>query len=702
MKKNRRKAHGTKPAADRGRSGSPSLLWLGAILVLTFVAYVPCLDNEFTNWDDNPYVTANPLLARPTVQAVLTTPVEGNYHPLTIWSLALNYWISGLRPASYHWLSLLLHLANTALVFLFIWRLTGGRLWTTVATSVFFGIHPMHVESVAWIAERKDVLYAFFYLMGMIAYLRYLERRQVLWLGLTLLALVLSAASKPAAVVFPVTLLAIDYYRRRPFSLSAVVEKVPFFAVSLVCGILTLNAQQSVGAIADPHMWDPVQKLLIASYGTVMYVLRLFVPVHLSAIYPYPNMKGKGIGPEFYLAFVALVILLPTIVYLFRRSRAVLFGLAFFFINVALVLQFFTVGQAVMADRYTYLPYIGLFFALAWWLDEPPVPGGAPARSLVAGSLLLLAPLSLFQTWTRCDVWQNSETLWNDTIQKYPEAVPAYSGRGLVKVSRGDLAGAVADYSRAITLNPRYRDAYTNRSIAYFKMREYEKSVVDRRRAVELEPKNPNNYKEYGSIGEAFQQLGRNDSAFVYFDRAIELNPGYAEALNNRGVTKMLVGDLAGAVADFSRVIALNPGYRAAYANRASAYVNQREYEKSIADSRRAIELEPTNPNNDREYGSIGGAFQQLKRSDSAYIYFDRAIALNPAYAEALNNRGVVKVWRGDLAGAVADFSRAIELNPGYRDAYANRAIAYAKMHEYEKSADDRRRAAGLARDSRN
>jgi tetratricopeptide (TPR) repeat protein len=259
-----------------------------------------------------------------------------------------------------------------------------------------------------------------------------------------------------------------------------------------------------------------------------MYVIKLFVPVHLSAIYPYPNMQGKGIGPEFYLALAALAVLIPTVVYLFRRSRAVLFGLAFFFVNIVLVLQFVTVGQAVMADRYTYLPYIGLFFALAWWLDERQgsIPGGLPVKPLVAGSLLLLLPLCLFQTWTRCDVWQNAETLWNDTIQKHPEASPPYNNRGVIKEWKGDLAGAVADYSRAIALNARYRNAYINRAIAYFKMHEYEKSIADNRRAIELEPRNSENYSEYGSIGEAFQRLNRNDSAYVYFDRAIETQPG--------------------------------------------------------------------------------------------------------------------------------------------------------------------------------
>src|SRR6267378_2051890 len=276
--RNPRKPLPRKQSHARSPAGRPWLLWLGAILVLTFVVYVPCLDNDFV-WDDDLYVTQNPLLANPNVHVLLTTPVAGNYHPLTIGSLALNYRISGLHPSSYHWLSLLLHLANTALVFLFIRQLSKGRFWTTVVTSLFFGIHPMHVESVAWISGRKDVLYAFFYLIGMIAYLSYIDRRRHRWLGAALIAFVMSAASKPAAAVFPLVLVAIDFIRRRPFNFSVALEKAPFLAVAVIDGILTLDAQKGSGAIAT--VWSPFQKLLFAAYGMVMYVVRLFVPFRL-------------------------------------------------------------------------------------------------------------------------------------------------------------------------------------------------------------------------------------------------------------------------------------------------------------------------------------------------------------------------------------------------------------------------------------
>ena len=641
MAKNRAKSPQKQEKHKRSSGLGRWLLWLGAILVLTFVVYLPSLDNDFTNWDDNYYVTENPLVTHPDFKALLTAPFGGNYHPLTMASLALNYHWSGPRPAPYHWLNLLLHVANTALVFLFIRRLSGGRLWTTTAAALFFGIHPMHVESVAWIAERKDVLYALFYLLGLIAYLRYLEARRGAWLIATWLAFVLSVASKPAAVVFPLTLLAIDFFRRRPWKPRVMLEKIPFLVVSVAAGALTVTAQQSAGAVAAPHQWTVFQKLLFASYGTVMYVVKLFAPLGLSAIYPYPTVEGAPIGREFYIAFVALASLLPAVVYLGRRNRVVLFGLAFFFLNIALVLQFFSVGQAVMADRYTYLPYVGLFFGLAWWLDEKtgPRPAGVPVKPLVAAAMLLLVPVSLVQTWRRCDVWQNAGTLWNDTIRNYPgRIVDAYNNRGYYYLAIHRPEEALADFDQALALNSKVARVWVNK-------------------------------------GDVLAELNRNDSAYVCFERAIELKPNYPEALSNRGGIKTRRGDLAGAVEDFSRAIALNPTFRDAYGNRAFVYFKMKEYEKSIADRRRAIELDPKHPGNYLHHGSIGLALQQLNRPREAIAAYDEAIRLAPAGdAQRVGNYYLRRsqAWWAlhDSARALSDAREAARLGAKVEAAY--------------------------------
>jgi tetratricopeptide (TPR) repeat protein len=579
----------------RGRKSAPLLL---AVLAVTFVAYLPSLRNGFINWDDNFYVTDNPVMKHPTLHGLLTQNLGGNHHPLTMASLALNYLISGMNAGSYHWLNLILHLANTALVFFFIRKLSGGRLWASVATALFFGIHPTHVESVAWISERKDVLYAFFYLIALLLYLRYLDQRRWLWLVPTWILFVLSAASKPAAVVFPLSLLAIDYFRRRPLRAQSLLEKAPFFAVSAAVGVLTFQAQRSVGAVADPKLWSPFQKVLFASTGTVMYVVKLFLPFHLSAVYPLPSTSATRFPAGFYVAPVLLAVGLAAILYFGRRLRPVLFGISFFFINIILVLQLVTVGAALMADRYTYLPYIGLFLALAWWLDESPDSERARWKPFVAGILLLLLPVCLVQTWNRCRIWENPETFWNDTIQKYPgKIVDAYYNRANYYTKQGRNEEALRDYDEALTLHSGLPRIWYNKGLL-------------------------------------LAQMGRSDSALVCFDRAVALDPKHVDALNNRGAMRYRKGDLAGAIADFTRILELNARYRDAYLNRAIAYADRKEFEKSVVDRRRGIELDPANPENYEEYSLLGSALQSLGRHAEAVAAFDRAIGSAPASAK--------------------------------------------------------------------
>jgi tetratricopeptide (TPR) repeat protein len=610
-----------RPVAKRPpRVPENGLLLLLAVLAVTFAVYLPSLKNGFLNWDDNFYVTENTNLAHPTLHGLLTQNLGGNHHPLTMASLALNYRLSGMDAGSYHWLNLIVHLANTALVFFFIRKLSGGRLWTSVASALFFGIHPTHVESVAWISERKDVLYAFFYLIALLAYLRYLDKERWWWLSATWALFVLSAASKPAAVVFPLTLVAIDFFRRRPIGVRGVLEKAPFFAVSAAVGVLTFQAQRAVGAVADPKLWSPFQRVLFASMGTVMYVVKVFLPFHLSAVYPLPSTSAKRFDTAFYVAPVILAVGLPAIVYLGRRLRPVLFGLAFFFINIVLVLQLLTVGAALMADRYTYIPYIGLFFALAWWLDEPAGSRGARWKPLVAGVLLLLLPVCLVQTWNRCRVWENSETFWNDAIQKYPgQIVDAYYSRANYYGKQGRAEEALRDYDRALMLNSGVLRIWYNKGLL-------------------------------------LAQLDRSDSALVCFDRVLALDPKNIAALNNRGAMRYRKGDLTGAIADFTRILDLNPRYRDAYLNRAVAYSDRKDFEKSVSDRRRGIELDPANRENSEEYHLLGLALQRLGRHTEAIDALDRAIAGAPPDAKA----GPYYLARSYSWSALRDRARAL------------------------------------------
>ena len=545
------------PGAPPANRWIPGLALTG-ILLLTFIVYLPSLGNGFVNWDDNVYVTGNPLVAHPRFPDVLTTPVMGNYHPLTILSLALNYRISGYRPVSYHWLNLLLHLANTGLVFAFVWMLSRRRFWTATATSLFFGIHPMHVESVAWITERKDVLYALFYLLGLITYVRYLERRRWTWFAASLAAFILSLASKPAAVVFPLTLLALDYFFQRTDRVRLVLEKLPFLTLSIAAGWLTLKAQQAGGAVAPVGTWSFFEKLQFASYGSLMYVLKLFVPAGLSAFYPYPD-KGGGIGPEFYGALAVMLVAFPALLFVCRRLRPVLFGWAFFFINILLVLQFITVGDAVMADRYTYVPYIGLLLGLTWWLDERPRPGktGIPAHLVIGAVLVVLLPLSLYQTWTRCSVWKSSGTLWADTIREFPHRIAiAYNGLGNALADQGKLNEAIPHYREAIRLKDDFVGAHYNLGLALATQGKLDEAIAHFREAIRLDEEHSD---AHCNLGNALADQGKLDEAIAHYREAIRLKDDYSEAHNNLGVTLAQTGRLEEALQHLHRALELNP-----------------------------------------------------------------------------------------------------------------------------------------------
>ena len=261
--------------------------WVIGILLLTSMVYLPSLSNDFTNWDDQGYVLENKLLQDVSLeglQEIIVTPIGANFHPVTMLSLALNYQISGLDPFSYHLFNLLLHLINTLLVFGFIYLLSEKKLEAAVIVALFFAIHPMHVESVAWIAERKDVLYTAFFMASLIYYVRFLDEgnQKAYWWAFVFF--VLSLLSKPAAVVLPVVLILIDYLRNKNLlDTKLLVQKIPFFVLSLGMGWYTLRVQTDFGATAGEAIYSISEKVMFASHSIFIYLIKLFVPYGLSA-----------------------------------------------------------------------------------------------------------------------------------------------------------------------------------------------------------------------------------------------------------------------------------------------------------------------------------------------------------------------------------------------------------------------------------
>ena len=535
-----------------------------ATVLVTAVAFAPTLGNGFTNWDDPIYVTENKAimsLSWENVRSYFTSFHWGLYHPLVSLSFALEYHFFGLDPFVYHATNLVLHCAGTALALLFVFLLTGS-VGAGFIAGLLFGLHPTHVESVAWIAERKDVLCAFFFFGSLVLYTRYLRIASSLLLQLAFVFFMLSLLSKSMAMTLPFVLLLIDYYLGRRIDKSSLVEKAPFFLFALVFALLSLLAHDV------PHATIPftlVQRFFAASYGILFYIAKLFVPVGLSAVYPYDGVLGDKLPLLAYAAPLILAAAAAVIWRTLRPGKTVLFGLLFFIITISPVLHLIPIGQGFPADRFLYIPSLGIFFVMAVALASAARKSRHALAGITAACVVAVCVLSLM-TWQRTKVWHDSITLWNDVIEKYPQFPKAFKSRGDAYRSLKEYNAAIHDYSKALELYPRYVEALNNRGNTHDEQGRRAEAIQDYSGVLMISSANP---QAYYNRGIAYEQLGDYQKAIGDYTSALRLLPKSAEIYNNRGVAQAKQGNLEQALDDFTDAIALEPRRGEFYRNRA-------------------------------------------------------------------------------------------------------------------------------------
>jgi tetratricopeptide (TPR) repeat protein len=648
------------PVEEKQRSTVLMWVCISAITAITYFVFSPSLQNDFTNWDDPAYVLENPLVTADSVQVVkmLETPVSGNYHPVTILSLALNYRFGKLNPYVYHLENLIFHLLNTILVFFFIFLLTRRNLLMAAIVSLFFGIHPMHVESVAWISERKDVLYVFFFMAGLITYLRYRETKRAIWCVLTFLLFILSCLSKGMAVVFPVILLLIDYLRGVKWERKLLFEKIPFFVLSIVFGIIAVSVQQSGKAITAMSTFTVFQRLMVVSYGAIMYIVKFFVPYQLSAFYPYPDIHSPdGIPVIFYFSPFIVLIIIGVLIYFFRRKeKEIVFGLLFYFASVVLVLQFLSVGSAIIADRYSYLSYIGLAFVVAYIMNRALQKKGALAfiKYPLTALVILGAIIFSYESCLRTQVWKNTESLWTNVIDNYPDAALAYVSRGEYYNNENEIGEALADYNAALKLTVFSSDSYKNAH--------YNRGII-------------------------YSNEGKCDSAIADLTKVIEIDPGYSEAYVNRGNSYDNCGEHNLAMRDYSKAIAIDPNNADAYNDRGILYYKNFKDDSALTDLNKAIALNPTVA---VYYYNRGLEYKAVNQFQNAITDFTKGLQLNPKQADLYHNtRGLCNISLQNYDDAIVDFSKSIESNPSVAVYWNNRSFAESKIGHNEDAKSD-------------
>jgi hypothetical protein len=471
------------------------IYYLAAILLLTALLYSNSITNDFVNWDDDISVELNNDIisfSRQHVFNMFNNSYNGMYQPVVMLSFAVNYAIHGLQPEGYHTTNLLIHLLNVILVFVFIGMMFKNNTLSLI-TALVFAIHPMHVESVSWITERKDVVYAFFYLLSLIMYLKYIKTDyKIGYLLFSILFFLLSLFSKTNAVTLPLIIIAIDWYFKRKRSKSYLIEKTVFLSLAIVFGLIAIKSQQmlDVGVFKNVQ-YNIIDRLFIACHAFVFYIIKFLFPLHLSALYPFP-LKPDGLLPlHYYASFLLLIAIVYAIVRVMLKKahteewkKQLIFAAAFFVLSISIVI-FIPVGKADVSDRYTYIPYICLTIFFYLLTELISLKWKKKVKILIGVIFLVFFSISVYQ---RNKVWQNSGTLWSDVIKKYPESEVAYYGRGNYKQSKKNFAGAMIDFNKAIDLNPEFALALNNRGAIKLYLRDLNGALIDLNKSAAIDP----------------------------------------------------------------------------------------------------------------------------------------------------------------------------------------------------------------------
>ncbi len=553
---------------------------------MTFGIYFQSLNNEFlTDWDDGIYITNNTELQSPNGESVknaFTSFSNGHYHPLTTLSYSAEYNLFGLSAKAFHTTNLILHILNSFLVFAFVWLLSKQQL-TAFITALLFAVHPMHVESVTWISDRKDLLCTLFFLGALCTYLIYKRDNKSKWYAITFLFFLLALFSKAMAVTLPIVFLVVDYFLLGKFSKKMILEKVPFLIVSVIFGYISILSQKSANALADVADINFFDRILFSSYSIVMYVFKLFSFSDLSAFYNYPLSENGKYPLVFYIAPV-LILILSVLLYKIKwQQKVIRFGFLFFLITIALVLQIVPAGNVIMADRYTYLPYIGLMFIMGHLFNYSLIESKLKISKWisVAGVILFVLTCS-YHSKARTKVWHDSLTFWNDAIEKSPDAALPYSNRAAIFIKNEKFENAITDLNKAIAIRPNYVSARFNRGLLLNKTGKHKEAISDFNFVLQNNPRDL--VSVYMERGIAYINCKYFKEAYQDFTAALKYNPTILMANYYRGLSLYSSGMFQEAVTELSYLIRRDPQNGKAYYVRALSLYELQKFSEASQD----------------------------------------------------------------------------------------------------------------------
>jgi tetratricopeptide (TPR) repeat protein len=570
-----------------------------SVALITFAVYLPSLQNGFINWDDTAYVTENVQIRSfdwAFLRWIFFDFHAAYWHPLTWTSHALDYAIWGLNPFGHHLTNNILHAINSCLAVVLIITvmkirsrrtsekersgfLTQRTIWITGAvTGLLFGLHPLHVESAVWVAERKDLLCALFFLLTLLMYVKYADSKssnpvERTWFSpfsdrrylVAVFFFVLAISSKPMAVSLPIVLLLVDWYLFRSINsfrsfLSAIVEKIPFIVLSLFISVVIFVAQKTGGAVMALNDISFSTRLLVAAKSLIAYLRMMIWPEKLFPYYPHP-FQVSPLSPGYFSAVILVIAITSASIALIKKQKlfAVIWG--YYVITLLPVLGLVQVGPQELADRFTYLPSLGPFLlmglATAWVLKKTDVlkKGRAFIQAFFAAAVVaLLITLSLL-TFKQIALWKNCIVLWNYVIDEgQVTSYIAYNNRGVCLENAGLVDAAAEDYRNALALNPRDDQAYFNMGNIFYKTGLIDQAIDFYSRSIDI---NANRASAYYNRAIAYSIKNQPNKALEDFDRAIDLKQGLDMTYFGRGKFFSQTGQTAAAIADYEKACSL-------------------------------------------------------------------------------------------------------------------------------------------------
>jgi tetratricopeptide (TPR) repeat protein len=561
------------------------LILIAAVLFV----YWQVWDHEFINYDDNVYITDNPQVQEGiTSKGIIwafTTNHTGNWHPLTWISHMLDCTLYGPNPGGHHLTNVLLHMANALLLFVLL-RWTTGAIWRSALVAALFALHPLHVESVAWVAERKDVLSTFFWMLTMLAYVHYVNRPGWKRYILVLINFSLGLMAKPMLVTLPFVLLLLDYwplnrfqsraatgfvgdqppnfrssgYDRLPIH-KAVMEKAVLFMMSLASCVVTVMAQQEAGALSGLEIVPLKFRIANALVSLAAYMGKMIWPQDLAVFYPHPGSALQIWKPV--AAGLLLLIVSTVALWVAQRCRYVFVGWLWYLSTLVPVVGLVQVGEQAMADRYTYVPLIGLFIVVVWGFAD--VVKGWRSRRWVASISAALVVLALMVgSWLQVGYWKNSVDLFKHALGATTNNYVAHYTLGNALALQGNLAEAVSHYDKALQINPNYADAHSNLGNALALQGNLSEAISHYYKALQIKP---DHVEAHRNLAVGLDRQGKHQEAIQHYAEVLRISPHDAQSHNNLGVALAEQGKLEEAVAHFTEALRIDPNFKEAQRN---------------------------------------------------------------------------------------------------------------------------------------